>query len=143
MFSFVHIAVAGVLEQRQCHLNGVEGLGQHVPDDVAALGIQRLAHAARHCPGGVYAAPAQDADGVLAEFAQADAAACDVGVLLDQADDVAHGRLAVHAQQQVRAAQMEEAEGVALHDLRPVQHAAQFFRGGRNTHAQDGIARLG
>ena len=40
-------------------------------------------------------------------------------------------------------AEVEEAEGVALNDLAPVHQAAQLFGGGRNAHAQNGVAGFG
>ena len=79
----------------------------------------------------------------LAEAAQADAVARHVGIFLHQPGDVARQWVAFHAQEQVGAAEVEEAERVALHQLSPVHEAAQFGRGGRNLHAQDGVAGFG
>ncbi len=86
---------------------------------------------------------AQGADHLLAKAAQADAVAGNAGVALDQPDHVALGRIALHAQQQIRGAEVEEAEGVALHKLAPVHQLAQLGRGGRNADAQNGVPGLG
>ena len=91
----------------------------------------------------MHAAPAQQADDLLAELAQADAAAGDAGVLLDQAGDVALERVAFHAHQQVGGAQVEEAQRVALHELAPVHQPSQLFRPRRDAHAEDVVASLG
>ncbi len=64
-------------------------LGQPALDLVAVFGGQRVAHAAGHCPGRMHALAAQQPDHLLAELAQADAAAGHAGVRLDQAHDVA------------------------------------------------------
>ena len=77
----------------------------------------------------------QPLDHLLAELAQRDAVARQLGMLLDQPSDVAAGRVGVHAQQQVRRGEMEEAERVRLHDLRAVQQLAQL-RGRRRECAR-------
>ena len=105
--------------------------------------VQRFAHAAGHGPGRVYASAAEDADRLLAELAQADAVARDLRVLLDQAGHVAQVRVAVHAEQEVGTAEVEEAQGVALHELAPVHQPAQLGGGRRDVDAEDGVARLG
>ncbi len=64
-------------------------------------------------------------DDLLAELAQGDAVARQVGVLLDHAQHVARGGIGIHAQQQVGRRKMEEAERVRLHELAAVQQLAQ------------------
>ncbi len=50
------------------------------------------------------------------------------GMLLEHADHVALGGIGIHAQQQVRRGEMEEAERVRLHELPAVQQLAQLAR---------------
>ena len=66
-----------------------------------------------------------------------------VGMALHHAEDVARGGVGIHAEEQVGRRQIEEAEGVRLHDLRQVEDAAQARGVGRNAHGQDGVAGLG
>ncbi len=135
--------LAGLTQQHQCVLDNVERFGQGAANLVATACVQRFAHAAGHGPGRVYASSAQDADRLLAELAQADAVAGDVRMFLDQAGNIAQRRVAVHAEQEVRAAEVEEAQGVTLDDLAPVHQPAQLCRGGRNVDAEDGVTCLG
>ena len=51
------------------------------------------------------------------------------GVGLDDADDVADGRVGIEAQQQVRAGQLEEVHGVGLDGLAHVHQFAQQLAG--------------
>ncbi len=117
--------------------------GRHAFDLVAFLRRQRIAHAAGHGPGGMHALAAQQPDHLLAELAQADAAAGDAGIRLDQPHDVARGRIAIHAQQQIGRAEVEEAQRVALDDLAPVHQPAQLLGARRDAHAQDVVAGFG
>ncbi len=59
------------------------------------------------------------------ELAQLDAGARQLGIGLDHTDDVAGGGIGVHAQQQVGRGEIEEAEGMRLHELRAVHDLAQ------------------
>ena len=61
-------------------------------------GFQRLADAARHDPGRVDALAAETLDDLLAELAQRDAVARQVGSGLGNAHDVAPGRVGVEAE---------------------------------------------
>ncbi len=65
------------------------------------------------------------------ELAQLDAGARQLGIGFDQAGDVARGRIAIHAQQQIGRGQIEEAERVRLYDLGAVNDLAQQLRGAR------------
>ena len=87
---------------------------------------------------------AQRFDDLLAELPQADAAAGQLGLGRDQAEDVALRRVAVPAEQQVGGAEVEEAQGVRLDDLAEVHQAAQLL-GGRAecVDRQDAVAGLG
>ena len=64
------------------------------------------------------------------------------GMLGDQAEDVARGRLGVPAEEKVGAAEMEEAEGMRLEDLPQIHQPAQLDRGRRDLHREQHIARL-
>ena len=86
---------------------------------------------------------AEDLDDFLAELAQADAGAGEVGVGGDQAEDVALRRRGVPAEQEVRRAQVEEAQRMALDDLAEVHQPAQLVGGGRDVDGHDGVAGLG
>ncbi len=70
-------------------------------------------------------------------------AAGQIGVGRDQAEHVPRRRVAVEAEQQVRPAQVEEAQGVGLDDLGQVHQAAQLVGGRGDVHRQDAVARLG
>ena len=111
-------------------------------DRVACGGRQRRVDAAGHDPRRVDALAGHQLDGLLAELAQTDAAPREVRVGGEHADEVARRRVAVHAEQQVRRRQVEEAERVRLHDLREVQDAAQVGRGLRDPHRENRVARL-
>ena len=86
---------------------------------------------------------AEDLDDFLAELAQADAGAGEVGVGGDQAEDVALRLGRVPAEQEIRRAEVEEAQRVALDDLAEVHQPAQLVGGGRDVHGHDGVAGLG
>jgi hypothetical protein len=86
---------------------------------------------------------AQQLNDVLAEAAQADAGAAQVGPGGGHAEDVALGGVGLHAQQQIGRREMEEAQRVRLHHLGQVQHAPQLRGGMRNAHRHDGFAGLG
>ena len=85
-------------------------------------------------------ASAREFDDLLAELAKSDPAPGDIRMLLDEADDIARGRVAVEPQQQIRCAQMEETQRVRLRQLAHVQQLAQQFRRARDVHTQDRIA---
>ena len=74
----------------------------------------------------------QKLDDLLAELPQANAPTRQVGVGGDQAEDVPRGRIAIHAQEQVGPAQVEERQRVGLDDLTQVHEPAELDRGRRN-----------
>ena len=116
----------------RAHENGVPvGLGE------------RLADAAGDDPRRMDALAAEPLDDALAELAQADAVAGELGVLLRNAEDVAGGRIGVHAEQQVGRREMEQAQSVRLDDLRQFENAAQLVGGRRNSYRQQRVAGLG
>ena len=121
---FVAEVVEGILEHVERQPGDVQRLRQPAPDLAAILVAQRVAHAAGHGPRRVNAATAEHFDHLLPKAAQANPVTCDVRVLVDQPHDISFGRVAVHAEQQVRPAQVEEAQRVALHQLRPVHEPA-------------------
>ena len=86
---------------------------------------------------------AEDLDDALAELAQADAAPREVVIDLGEPEQVALCGIGVHAEQQVRRRQVEEAERVALQCLGIVHEAALALRGGRDAHAEDRVPGLG
>ena len=63
-------------------------------------------------------------------------------MLLQQARDVALGRIGVQAEQQVRGREMEEGQRMRLHELRAVEQFAQLLGGRRDAHGHDCVARL-
>ena len=79
-------------------------------------------------------------DYFLAELAKSNPAPGNVRMLLDQADNVALGGIAVPTEQQVRGAEVEETQGVRLRNLAQVQQLAQQFRRPGDFHTQNGIA---
>ena len=70
----------------------------------------------------------QPLDDLLAEFAQRDAGARHVGIVFDEPEDVAVRGVGIEAQQQVGRGEVEEAQGVRLHELRAVDQFAQLAR---------------
>jgi hypothetical protein len=82
-------------------------------------------------------------DHLLAELAQPDAVAGKLGISGRNAEEIAALRRMVHAQQQIRGGQVEEAECVRLNDLAEVEDAAQLSGGFRDGDRQQLIARLG
>ncbi len=85
----------------------------------------------------------QQLDDLLAELAEPNAPPRELGLGGDQAEDVPPGRVAVHAQEQVGAAQVEERQRVRLDDLAQVHEPAELVGGRRDGHREDLVARLG
>ncbi len=105
-------------------------------------GIERRVDAARDRPGRVDALPGDPLDDLLAEPAQGDAVTDDVRPLLEEAHDVPARRVRIHAQEQVGRREVEEREGVRLHDLGAMEQLAKLRGGRRDTHGHDGVAGL-
>src|SRR5579883_2228537 len=101
----------------ESRFRGCERFREPVFDALASGCCQWTAHAAGNGPGGMNLFPAQHLDDLLPELPEADSCSCEVGIGGDEAEHVALLRWAVPAQQQVRCAQMEEAQGVALNKL--------------------------
>ena len=120
------------LEAAQRELGGLERFGQAGADVIAALAGQAGADAARHRPGRMNFLATQELDDLLAELPQANAPTREVGVGGDQAEDVPRGRIAIHAQDQVGPAQVEERQRVGLDNLTQVHEPAELVRGRRN-----------
>ena len=91
----------------------------------------------------MYAAATQNADRVLSKLAQANAVTRDIRMFLNQTNDIAHGRIAVHTEQQIGTAQVKEAEGMTLDYLCPVHDPTQFGGGRRDVNAKDCVASFG
>ena len=86
---------------------------------------------------------ADGADDFLTVLAQLDALKRDIGMRLDDPDDVALCDIAVEAEQQVGRRQMEKVQRVALQYLTEVHEFAQFLgRGRESLRALDAIDRL-
>ena len=66
-----------------------------------------------------------------------------LGILFDQAENVAARRVGIEAQQQVGRRKVEEAERVGLHVLRAMDQFAQLDAGLGRRHRHDGVAGLG
>ena len=86
---------------------------------------------------------AETFDDLLAEAAQGDAVASELRVVGGDAEEVAPGRVGVEAEQQVGRREVEEAEGVGLHDLGQVHDPAQLQGSLRRRDGEDLVARLG
>ncbi len=119
------------------------GLGNHGQNLVAVSRGERLGDAAGDYPPGMDALGAEQLDDVLAEAAQSDAGQAQVGPCGGDAEDVARRGVGLHAQQQIRRGEMEEAQGVRLDHLGHIQQAAQLRGGMRNADRHDGFAGLG
>src|ERR1035438_4120281 len=86
---------------------------------------------------------AETLDDLLAKLAQANAVAGNLGIFFGDAEDVVLDRIRVHAEDQIRRGQVEEAEGVRLQNLGESEDAAQFIGGGRNPNGEQLVASLG
>jgi len=79
---------------------------------VALLLGECLVHPAGHRESGMNAPPTQDADDLLAVFAQLDRLQGQLGIGLDDAYHIADGRVSVETKNQVGASQVEEVHGM-------------------------------
>ena len=86
---------------------------------------------------------AQQFDDLLPDAAQAHAIFGQLGMLGDDTEDIALARIGIHPHQKVGAGKVKEREGVALHELGVVEHAAQLYAGFGHAHGQQFIAGLG
>ena len=85
----------------------------------------------------------QRGDHGLSDLPQADAVAGHRGVILQQPKDVAADGLGIHAEEQVRGGEVEEAQGMGLDHLGAVEQPTQIPAGRRHSCSQNGIAGLG
>jgi hypothetical protein len=136
-------AIQQALEQLQRRPGGLAGLGQAGEDPVAGGVRQRGANSAGHGPGGMDPASAKLLDDLLAELAQADAGAGQLRIGDHQAKHVAAGGIALPAEQEIRAAEMEEGQGMALGELGQIQQPAQLAGRWGNLHRQQLVAGFG
>src|SRR6185437_8930137 len=120
-----------------------QGIGNGLQNRIAVILRERIAYAAGHDPRGVNPFPAKALDNLLAKLAQADAVLRELRVLLQYAEDIALSRVGVHAQQNVGRGQVEQGEGMRLHNLRKPEDASQFVGSRWNFHRQQRIASLG
>ena len=113
------------------------------PADLVARGrVHGGQHAAGSAPGGVNAFAAYQLDDALPELAQADAAAGEIEVVFDQAEEIPLLGRGIHAQQQVGRREMEEAQRVGLQQLGVVHQAALQHGRARHLHSQERVAGL-
>jgi hypothetical protein len=109
------------------HLVDVERRGA-LEEPVPLLRAEVLVHAAGNGPGAVDLLSGGRQDDLLAELAQEDGPGRQLLVEGDDADDVAHGRVGVHAQEKVRRGEMEEVQGMRLEHLAVVHEPAHLLR---------------
>ena len=95
---------------------------------LAGVRFQRGVDATRHRPRGVDAFLGESLDDLLAELAQRDSVTQRLGVLLEEAADVALRRVVVHPEEEVGGREVEEGEGVRLHELGAVEQLAMARR---------------
>ena len=117
-------------------------LGEPRADSFTAFLGEGLAHAAGDRPRRMDLPAAQQFDDLLAELPQADARAGQVGVGGDHAEDVPRGRVAVHAEEQVGGAEVEEAQRVRLDDLPQVHQATELLGRLGDLHREDDVTGL-
>ena len=99
-------------------------------------------YAAGDAPSGVNALAADQLDDALAELAQADAAAREIEVVFEQAEEIALFGRGIHAEQEVGRREVEETQRVGLQQLGVVHQPALQHGGARHLDAEDGVAGL-
>src|SRR5208283_579545 len=129
-----------VLEQVNCDFGRIERLRQTLPDRIDLFGGERFTHSTGNGPGRMDGLGAQHPDDILTECSQPNAFYRKVRELLHQSDYVAGGRVALHSEQQVGRAQVEEAERVTLRVLSVIDQTAQLICRRRNPGAQNAVA---
>src|SRR5271166_6535689 len=85
----------------------------------------------------------QKLNDLLAELSEANAPAGELGLGGNQPENVPADRVAVHAQDQIRSAEMEERQSMGLDDLAQVHEPPQLVRRRRYRHREDRIAGFG
>ena len=103
-----------------------------------------MVDAARDGAGAVHLLAGGGLDDLLPVLAHHHGTAAELGILLEDLEDVALGRRGVEAEQQVGRGQVEEVQRVALHHL-AVVHQATHLLGRRRqfVDADDHVHRLG
>jgi len=99
--------------------------------------------AAWHDPAGVDALAGESFDDLLAELAEADAAAAEFRIGPHDAEDVAVLGIGVHAEKEIGGGEIEEAESVRLENLREIQDAAEFHGRGRDADGKQRVTGFG
>ena len=140
------VVVVGVAEEDALHeLHGGLGPGDHLvaigAQVIALLGGQGLVDAAGDGAGAVDALAGGDADDLLAVLAQQHPLLGDLGIVLDDADDVAVADGVIEAKEQVRRGKVEEMQGVGLEGLAQVHEAPDLVRRGRQFIDADQLIR--
>src|SRR5579863_9200959 len=102
-----------------------------------------MQHAAGCAPDGMDALATGELDDALAELAETNAAADEIGLLFDKAEDVALFGRGIEAEEQIRRGKMEKTERVGLQHLGVVEQAALEHGGGRWINAQQTVTGLG
>ena len=100
----------GALEPFEGALGDGERVGDSPENGVAVRLGERLADASGNDPRGMNTLSAQLLDDFLSKLAQTDAVKRQGRVLLCDAEDIALGRIGIHAEEQVRRGKMEEAQ---------------------------------
>jgi len=118
------VGVQRPLEALQAGARIFQGLRPGRQELLAGCRVQGRGHAAGHHPGRVDAPAAQQLDDRLPVLPQADAGPGHLRIPRNDAEEVALGGGRVEAQQQVGRGQVEEREGVGLHELRQVEEPA-------------------
>src|ERR1035441_5626187 len=137
------MGVHRLLEEVEGDLRRGVGFRQPGANAGAAFLGQWAADAAGHSPRGMDLLAAEHRNDFLAELAQPNAGAGQLGIGGNQPEDVPLGLRRVPAEQKIRSAQVKEAQGMALDDLAEVHQPAQLVRGGRDVDGHDGVTRLG
>jgi len=77
------------------------------------------------------------------EFSQVDSVACQFRVARNHTENISRRRVGVHSKKEIRRRQVEETQGMRLHDLRKMHQLPQFPGGRRYAYGHDGVAGLG
>src|SRR5580692_4931035 len=108
MLNFLLQGIKQRLQTAECHLDGINGFGDPSCHLVASFLGERLQHTARRAPDGMDALATGELDHTLAELAETNAAANEIGFALNQTENVALLGRRIQAEEQIRGRQMEE-----------------------------------
>ena len=143
MLDFGRERIEDAFQAAERHVHGRERFGNPAADLVARGRVHGREHAAGNAPRRVNAFAADQLDDALPELAQADAAARELEIVFEQAEEIAFLGRGIHAEQQVGRREVEETQGVGLQQLGVVHQAALEHGGARHLHSEDGVAGLG